>query len=81
MGGYPGGYGMEQVPHGGGYDQRGAGGGPDDAWAAQGFPVNGPNGWCMYRTKDTGEVYFHNQRMGTTTWERPPEWPAGAGGM
>ncbi len=73
MGYGQGGYGMEQGHHGG-YDQRAGGAPAQDAWAAQGCPVAGPNGWCMYRTKDTGEVYFHNPRTGTTTWERPPEW-------
>lgn len=80
-GGYGGGYGqvaygMEQMPQQGGYDQR-PGGMQEDVWAAQGYPVPGPAGWCMYRTKDTGETYFHNHRTGITTWERPPEWPLG----
>lgn len=75
-GGYQGGYGMEAVPSAqGGYERPG--GMPEDVWAAQGYPVGGPNGWCMYRTKDTGEVYYHNHRTGVTTWERPQEWPAG----
>lgn len=49
----------------------------EDAWAAQGYPVQGPNGWVMYRTKDTGEYYYHNYNNSSTQWERPADWPAG----
>ena len=70
MGGYQGGgYGMEQPPHGGFEQQR-----PADDWSAQGSPVAGPNGWCMYRAKDTGEVYYHNHRTGLTQWDKPADW-------
>jgi hypothetical protein len=31
--------------------QQDMGGMHEDAWAAQGYPVAGPNGWCTYRTK------------------------------
>lgn len=75
-GAYGGGYPMEQGAAGG-FEQRpggGAGGMPEEAWAQQGFPVTGPNGWCLYRTKDTGEIYYHNHRTGVTTWEKPTDW-------
>lgn len=74
--GYGGGYGgMEQ-----GYDQMRGGPSnvPEDVWAAQGYPVPGPNGWYMYRVKETGESYYHNHRTAQTVWERPQDWPAGA---
>lgn len=56
-------------------------GGPgvaEDVWAAQGYPVQGPDGWVMYRTKDTGEPYYHNHRTQETVWDRPAGWPVGA---
>ena len=87
-GGYPGerpaggpGYG----PASGGPDQAsagpripaaGAGQVPEEVWAANGYPVQGPNDWVMYKVKETGEPYYHNHRTNTTVWERPPEWPA-----
>ncbi len=72
MGGFQqGGYAMDQ-PHGG-FDQR-PGGMDESQWAAQGCPVAGPNGWCMYRAKDTGEIYYHNHRSGVTQWDKPPDW-------
>jgi hypothetical protein len=56
MGG-PGGMGMGQM--GGGMGGGAMGGqGDEAAWAAQGCPVPGPAGWCMYRTQDTAEVSF-----------------------
>jgi hypothetical protein len=82
-GGAPGGFAGGAAPYGG---YGGAGGGgygappggyagrDEDAYARQGYPVGGPNGWVAYRTQDTGEVYFHNHTTNTTTWERPPEW-------
>mmetsp|Transcript_38110 Transcript_38110/g.84913 ORF Transcript_38110/g.84913 Transcript_38110/m.84913 type:complete len:182 (+) Transcript_38110:186-731(+) len=77
-GGYQGGYGMEQGQQGG-YDRAGAAPGQsEDVWAAQGYPVAGPNGWYMYRTKENGECYYHNHRNNVTQWERPADWPAGA---
>lgn len=51
---------------------------PEDVWAAQGWPVQGPNGWVMYRTRDSGEQYFHNHKTGGTQWERPADWPMDA---
>lgn len=42
--------------------------GHDPMWAAQGYPVPGPGGWTQYRTPDTGELYYHNQQTGVTTW-------------
>ncbi|KAG2452267.1 hypothetical protein HYH02_003291 [Chlamydomonas schloesseri] len=74
-GGYGGGgYGAQ-----GGYGGGGQGGpGPnvsEDVWAAQGYPVQGPNGWVQYRTRDTGEPYFHNHRTNETVWDRPADWP------
>ena len=62
-GGYQGGYGMDQAR--GGFEPP-MGGMPEDQWAAQGSPVAGPNGWCRYRAKETGEVYFPNHREGVT---------------
>lgn len=47
---------------------------PEDPFARQGFPVNGPAGWVAYRTGE-GEVYFHNFTTQVTQWERPVEWP------
>lgn len=47
---------------------------PEDPYARQGFPVNGPAGWVAYRTPE-GEVYFHNFTTNNTQWERPVEWP------
>lgn len=41
-----------------------------EQYAASGFPTHGPNGWIMYRAKETGEAYYHNHRTGTTQWER-----------
>ncbi|PNH10560.1 Zinc finger CCCH domain-containing protein 52 [Tetrabaena socialis] len=65
-----------------GYEAVGYGqpqGGPsEDVWAAQGFPVQGPNGWVMYRTRDTGEPYYHNHHNNETSWDRPGDWPIGA---
>eukprot|EP00955_Chlamydomonas_euryale_P067574 359869-Chlamydomonas_euryale.AAC.40 len=54
------------------------------AWAAQGYPVPGPNGWTMYRAKDSNEPYFHNHNTNVTIWERPDDWPlmtSAMGGM
>eukprot|EP00798_Chlamydomonas_sp_ICE-L_P020703 gene20703-27507_t len=73
-GGYGGG-------RGGGMPMGGHGGGPppgmpEELWIAQGCPVQGPNAWVMYRTKDSPEPYYHNQRTNQTTWERPSDWPA-----
>lgn len=79
-GGYQG-YGQQAYGGPGMGMQQDMGGMHEDAWAAQGYPVAGPNGWCTYRTKDTGETYFHNHRTGVTTWERPAEWPLEGGGM
>ena len=45
------------------------------------YPVEGPNGWTMYRTKDTGEPYYHNHRTNQTVWDRPADWPMNGGGM
>uniref|UniRef100_A0A7R9YWX3 Uncharacterized protein n=1 Tax=Chlamydomonas euryale TaxID=1486919 RepID=A0A7R9YWX3_9CHLO len=89
MGGM-GGYGMEQAGMGGmgamggmgimgGMGGMGAMGGmggsmDDPAWAAQGYPVQGPNGWTRYRDKDTQEFYYHNSMTNMTVWDRPPEW-------
>ena len=70
MGGYQGGYGMDQPR--GGFEPMG--GMPEDQWAAQGSPVAGPNGWCRYRAKETGEFYFHNHRTGVTQWDKPADW-------
>ena len=79
-----------QQGYAGGYQQGAAGYGqgamvsgqpanvPEDVWAAQGYPVPGPNGWTMYRTKDTGEPYYHNSRTNETIWDRPADWPVGA---
>lgn len=89
-GNYPGGYPMEP-PQGGGNPNFGApgpargqgapgvrpGNMQEEAWAAQGYPVGGPNGWVMYRTRDTGEPYFHNHQSGVTQWDRPADWPMG----
>lgn len=75
---------MEQ---GGGYGGAAGGQGPagepmsEDVWAAQGYPVQGPNGWTMYRTKENGEPYYHNHRTNQTIWDRPPEWPVNGPGM
>eukprot|EP00798_Chlamydomonas_sp_ICE-L_P030497 gene30497-35516_t len=93
-GGYGGGYGAAPQGYGGGGYAGGPGGmaapqgygggvpgGMEDAWAAQGCPTPGPAGWYMYRTKETGETYFHNHRTNQTTWERPSEWPASGGPM
>jgi hypothetical protein len=49
----------------------------DESYAAQGFPVYGPNGWVQYRTKE-GEPYFHNHNTNLTQWERPADWPVNA---
>ncbi|DBB01235.1 hypothetical protein WJX77_006796 [Trebouxia sp. C0004] len=43
-------------------------------WAAQGYPVTGPGGWTQYRAPDSGEPYYHNQRTGETTWDKPAGW-------
>lgn len=51
------------------------------AWAAQGYPVPGPNGWTMYRAKDSNEPYFHNHNTNVTIWERPDDWPVMASAM
>lgn len=90
---YQGGYGMEHPQQGtGGYgpvggqqaDPSGGQRGPgqnmqqEEVWAQQGYPVQGPNGWFMYRTKDTGEAYYHNHRSNVTQWERPADWPMSA---
>lgn len=66
---------MEQ----GGYGEpRGVSGNmQEDPYAAQGYPTQGPNGWYMYRTKETGEAYYHNHKTGVTQWERPADWPQG----
>jgi hypothetical protein len=48
-----------------------------ESYAAQGFPVYGPNGWVQYRTKE-GEPYFHNHNTNVTQWERPADWPVNA---
>ena len=75
MGGYQGGY--DQPPGMGGYEQHRVGGmRPEDQWAAQQkMPQSGPNNWCLYRTPDSGEVYYHNHATGVTQWDRPAEWP------
>ncbi|GLI70946.1 hypothetical protein VaNZ11_016045 [Volvox africanus] len=70
QGGYQGGPGYEGVGYG---QPQNA----DDVWAAQGYPVSGPNGWIMYRTRDTGEPYYHNHRTNETTWDRPADWQIG----
>lgn len=57
----------------GGYG--GAGGMPESQWAAQGYPEPGPNGWIMYKVKETGEPYYHNHQTNQTVWERPADWP------
>ena len=75
--GYGGGYGGMEQGYGGGGDLN-RGNVPEDVWAAQGYPIPGPNGWYMYRTKETGESYYHNHRTNQTVWERPADWPAGA---
>lgn len=49
----------------------------DEAYAAQGYPVYGPNGWVQYRTKE-GEPYYHNHNTSITQWERPSDWPQNA---
>ena len=74
---------MDAGPQGpGGYGQVGPEQGRNqEEWAAQGYPVQGPNGWYMYRTKDSGEPYFHNHAKGITQWERPGDWPAGGPAM
>ncbi|KAK9829797.1 hypothetical protein WJX72_007958 [[Myrmecia] bisecta] len=41
---------------------RGSSAASNQLWAAQGYPVTGPGGWTEYRTPDTGEAYYHNQR-------------------
>ncbi len=43
-----------------------------DFWPA---PVEGPNGWLMYRAQDTNEPYYHHPGSGVTQWDRPHEWP------
>lgn len=53
-------------------------GGEEDVYARQGFPVQGPNGWVMYRTQDTGDIYFHNHNSQLTQWQRPADWPSAA---
>lgn len=56
--------------------RMGGGAAADEVWAANGYPVQGPNGWVMYKVKETGEPYYHNHRTNTTQWERPVDWPA-----
>lgn len=83
QGGYPGQGGYQEGPggygggRGGGYPGPQATQLPQDTYAQSGHPVQGPNGWVMYRTKDTGEVYYHNYNTSVTQWERPSDWPAG----
>jgi hypothetical protein len=60
-------------PH---HHQAGPPGGVEDVYARQGYPVQGPNGWVLYRAQDTGDVYYHNHNTGATQWERPAEWPS-----
>lgn len=88
-GGYGGGGGNDYAPPGPqGYGPPMGGPGPresqygrpppgmsEDAWAQQGYPVHGPNGWVMYRAKDTGEAYYHNYNSNATQWEKPADWP------
>lgn len=30
--------------------------------------------WTQYRAPDSGEPYYHNQRSGETTWDKPAGW-------
>ena len=53
-------------------------GGVEDLYARQGFAVQGPNGWVMYRTQDAGEPYYHNHNTQLTQWQRPADWPSAA---
>ncbi|KXZ41193.1 hypothetical protein GPECTOR_666g794 [Gonium pectorale] len=72
--------GFQEQPgwEGAGYGQpQPMSGAQNDVWAAQGYPVHGPNGWVMYRTRDTGEPYYHNHQTGETVWDRPADWPMG----
>lgn len=72
MGGGEGGYGGDMGSSG----AQGRGGMSEEAWAQSGYPTTGPNGWIMYKTKDTGEAYYHNSRTGVTQWDKPSDWPA-----
>mmetsp|Transcript_36068 Transcript_36068/g.91137 ORF Transcript_36068/g.91137 Transcript_36068/m.91137 type:complete len:195 (-) Transcript_36068:1452-2036(-) len=75
-GGAPGGYGYgAEGGAQGGYRENPSGTG-QDAWATSGYPTTGPNGWVMYKTKETGEAYYHNHRTNVTQWDRPADWPA-----
>lgn len=81
-GGGGGGYvhGMDVGMGQGGYDPHqphaamggGMQGSRQEMWPA---PIEGPNGWCMYRVAESNEPYFHNQRTNVTQWERPADWP------
>ncbi|KAJ9506873.1 hypothetical protein QJQ45_020231, partial [Haematococcus lacustris] len=70
--GYGGGYGMEA---GQGYGGQAVASQQDEVWANSGFPTHGPNGWVMYKVKETGEEYYHNHKSNITQWDRPVEWP------